>query len=255
MQLHNTYWCEPVAHNNNNSSSAAAAELQRPRGCHPARCRCRRVLRHGRSKANEAAIIVSTLVRSLCAGHMQARQTPPPRAAQASTPARHHTPARAQENGVKPEFGLAEAGQQQAAEAGRQLAAQLAALHVAPGDVVVWASPFSRTRETAAIAAAAAGLDPAAVRVRGRGRWQQARQGAVLRACCVAAALPADAPAAHRPPRHQHTPLLRERCFGRRLELTCHDNYCPAWWDARARVQPPAVPGSRARWLLRMSPL
>jgi broad specificity phosphatase PhoE len=27
----------------------------------------------------------------------------------------------------------------------------------------------------------------------------------------------------------QLTPLLRERCFGSQLELTCHQNYCPAW--------------------------
>jgi hypothetical protein len=27
----------------------------------------------------------------------------------------------------------------------------------------------------------------------------------------------------------QVTPLLRERCFGSKLELTCHQNYCPAW--------------------------
>jgi broad specificity phosphatase PhoE len=37
---------------------------------------------------------------------------------------------------------------------------------------------------------------------------------------------------AHAPPAClvlQLTPLLRERCFGFQLELTCHQNYCPAW--------------------------
>ncbi|KAF6263235.1 phosphoglycerate mutase [Scenedesmus sp. NREL 46B-D3] len=113
------------------------------------------VLRHGRSKANEAAIIVSTL-----------------------------------ENGLKPEYGLADAGKQQAEAAGQLMLQQLQQQGVPLGAVQVYSSPFSRTAETASIAAVAAGLDPAAV---------------------------------------QLTPLLRERCFGAKLELTCHQNYCPAW--------------------------
>ncbi|GBF93029.1 hypothetical protein Rsub_05640 [Raphidocelis subcapitata] len=118
------------------------------------------VLRHGRSKANEAAIIVSSL-----------------------------------ENGVRREYALAEAGRQQAADAGRAFAAELRAAGFSPGDVVIYASPFSRTLETAQIAAAAAGV--------GAGQLQVA-------------------------------PELRERFFGAALELTSHDNYCPAW-DADAR--------------------
>ncbi|WIA41398.1 hypothetical protein OEZ86_004984 [Tetradesmus obliquus] len=113
------------------------------------------VLRHGRSKANEAAIIVSTM-----------------------------------ENGIKPEYGLAHAGKQQAEAAGQLLLQQLQQQGVPLRAVRVYTSPFSRTVETASIAAASAGLDPAAMQV---------------------------------------TPLLRERCFGSKLELTCHDNYCPAW--------------------------
>lgn len=123
------------------------------------------VLRHGRSKANEASIIISTM-----------------------------------KNGIKPEYGLADAGKQQAEAAGQLLLQQLQQQGVPLSAVRVYTSPFSRTVETASIAAAAAGLDPAAIQV---------------------------------------TPLLRERCFGSKLELTCHDNYCPAW-DGDA-----ADPGSK----------
>ncbi|KAI8475590.1 MAG: phosphoglycerate mutase [Monoraphidium minutum] len=113
------------------------------------------VLRHGRSKANEASIIVSSL-----------------------------------ENGVKEEYALAEAGRQQAREAGALLASELRRAGLGPERVVVYASPFSRALETARLAAGAAGVDAGAIQV---------------------------------------APELRERFFGAALELESHDNYCPAW--------------------------
>jgi broad specificity phosphatase PhoE len=88
------------------------------------------ILRHGRSLANEAEIVVSSMA-----------------------------------NGVLPEFALAAEGVQQAAAAGVQLAAALAAAGLAASDVRIVASPFSRTRQTAETVAAALGLPPDAVEV------------------------------------------------------------------------------------------
>ena len=87
------------------------------------------VLRHGRSLANEKAIIVSRL-----------------------------------DNGLLAEYALAPAGVEQAAEAGKALLAWLSANGFAPDDVTVVASPFSRTVQTAKTAAAQLGLDASAVR-------------------------------------------------------------------------------------------
>lgn len=81
------------------------------------------ILRHGRSLANEAEIVVSTLA-----------------------------------NGVLPRYTLAPAGVEQAAAAGRALAAQLPATGMTPADVRFVASPFSRTLATARTAAAQLGL-------------------------------------------------------------------------------------------------
>ena len=86
------------------------------------------VLRHGRSLANEASIIVSRL-----------------------------------DNGLLPQYALAPAGLEQAAQAGTQLRAWLSANGFAPGDVSVLASPFSRTVQTAHTAVAQLGLDAASV--------------------------------------------------------------------------------------------
>eukprot|EP00775_Hariotina_reticulata_P007761 gene7761-7960_t len=128
---------------------------------------CPRILRHGRSLANEAGIIVSSIA-----------------------------------NGVREEYGLAEAGEQQAIAAGKLLKQQLADLHASPNTMHIYSSPFSRTLQTAALAAAAAGL-------------------------------PAESVKEH--------PLLRERFFGSALELVSHDNYCPAWeGDATDQETKPA---------------
>lgn len=114
-----------------------------------------RLLRHGRSKANDAAVIVSSL-----------------------------------ENGVKEEYSLAEAGKQQARDAGRLFAVELSRTGLQPEAVAVYSSPFSRTLETARLAAEAAGVDAGKIQV---------------------------------------APDLRERFFGAALELESHDNYSPAW--------------------------
>jgi len=125
------------------------------------------VLRHGRSKANEAGIIVSML-----------------------------------ENGVKEEYALADAGKEQARQAGQKWGEDLrreggGAL---PSCSVVYCSPFSRTVETARLAAEAAGLDASTV-----------------------------------------TPdvRLRERSFGSRLELQSHTHYEECW--ERDQQDPTAI--------------
>ena len=78
-------------------------------------------LRHGRSKANEAGLIVSTM-----------------------------------ENGTKPDWGLHDIGVQQAQDAGRTLRNLLDAS--SPGPVLFVTSPFSRTRQTAENAILGLGL-------------------------------------------------------------------------------------------------
>jgi broad specificity phosphatase PhoE len=156
------------------------------------------VLRHGRSLANEASLIVSS-----------------------------------EENGVKPEYALAEKGKLQAAEAGRQLAAALAADAAAAANTVAvtfYASPFSRTVETAAIASRAF---EEAVAAEQQQQQQQQQQGSAAGTAAapppsIRLAAPPDAAA----PRVERA--LRERWFGSALELQNHDGYSPAWAsDAR----------------------
>lgn len=79
------------------------------------------LLRHGRSHANEQDLIVSR-----------------------------------PENGQDPRWGLSETGRQQAIAAGEQLARQLRQLD--PAALLVLASPFSRTVETALAAGTALGI-------------------------------------------------------------------------------------------------
>eukprot|EP00878_Enallax_costatus_P027278 GHUV01029346.1.p1 GENE.GHUV01029346.1~~GHUV01029346.1.p1 ORF type:complete len:201 (+),score=46.90 GHUV01029346.1:325-927(+) len=79
---------------------------------------------------------------------------------------------------------------------------ELSRLGIASDAVHIYTSPFSRTVQTAQIAAEAADLGQECIKV---------------------------------------TPLLRERFFGTHLELQCHDNYCPAWeGDARDPTSKPA---------------
>ncbi len=88
------------------------------------------VLRHGRSLANEAGIVISSLA-----------------------------------NGVLPEYALAPEGVLQAAAAGQQLRAWLAAQGLPAAAVRICASPFSRTLQTARTIAAELGLPEEAVAV------------------------------------------------------------------------------------------
>mmetsp|Transcript_8479 Transcript_8479/g.18141 ORF Transcript_8479/g.18141 Transcript_8479/m.18141 type:complete len:215 (+) Transcript_8479:126-770(+) len=83
------------------------------------------LLRHGRSLANEQGIIIST-----------------------------------KENGVKQEYTLAPVGREQAKAAGSLLASGLSSQAPQPPTLLVYASPFSRTQETAHIAATEAGHAP-----------------------------------------------------------------------------------------------
>ncbi|CAG9462051.1 unnamed protein product [Pedinophyceae sp. YPF-701] len=101
------------------------------------------VLRHGRSKANEAGLIVSRF-----------------------------------ENGVKPEYGLAPLGERQAAAAGVSLRAQLDEAGLSDREVKFLASPFRRTLQTAQICAENAGVPVDAIqeepllRERGFGKYE-----------------------------------------------------------------------------------
>jgi len=81
------------------------------------------ILRHGRSKANEAGIIVSSM-----------------------------------ENGVKAEYALSEAGKQQATEAGKKLSQVLGQRGLSRESLRIYSSPFSRTMETAELVAAEVGV-------------------------------------------------------------------------------------------------
>lgn len=166
------------------------------------------VLRHGRSLANEANLIVSSL-----------------------------------DNGMLPQYGLAPAGKEQAAAAGRQLAAAVAARDdddaagAAAAVVHFYASPFSRTVETAAIAAEAfeqaleqERASPAAAGARRAGPPEKAPSPAAAGARLAG------------PPETE--PALRERWFGTALELEHHDGYSPAWEnDARDPTSRPPGEG------------
>jgi len=130
------------------------------------------MLRHGTSLANEAGVIVSSMA-----------------------------------NGVLPAYGLAPLGREQAAAAGGELRRQLAALGASPASLLVLASPFSRTQQTAALALAAAcagGGDDGAL------------------------------------PPVLSDERLRERSFGADLELQSHDLYAQVW--ARDAEDPTCAP-------------
>ncbi|KAL4419357.1 hypothetical protein ABPG77_001584 [Micractinium sp. CCAP 211/92] len=109
------------------------------------------LLRHGRSHANEQDVIVSL-----------------------------------PENGRDPRWGLSGVGQQQAAAAGRQLAAALAAEPgYAPEQLLVLASPFSRTLQTAECAGLALGLAPGDARLQVEDQLRERCFGAYeLASCC-----------------------------------------------------------------------
>ncbi|CAI7891259.1 unnamed protein product [Closterium sp. NIES-53] len=154
-------WCAPTIAEDANGAASAGLTSGERFGL-PEELRNRYVLlRHGRSLANERGLIVSSLV-----------------------------------NGVAAEYGLAAEGRQQAQRAGRQLKELLEQRGVAGRDVVVFASPFSRTQQTAALAAAELGIDVLGT------RFQTAEE-------------------------------LRERYFGHHLELNSHDLYPAVWVDDR----------------------
>ncbi|CAI7771926.1 unnamed protein product [Closterium sp. NIES-54] len=128
-------WCAPTIAEDANGAASAGLTSGERFGL-PEELRNRYVLlRHGRSLANERGLIVSSLV-----------------------------------NGVAADYGLAAEGRQQAQRAGRQLKELLEQRGVAGRDVVVFASPFSRTQQTAALAAAELGIDVLGTRFQvGRG--------------------------------------------------------------------------------------
>ena len=143
------------------------------------------LLRHGRSKANEAGVVVSALA-----------------------------------HGTLPEYGLSAHGQAQARAAGWELAAQ------GPAALAVLASPFARTLETAALAAAE--LAP--------GCFADGKAAADL--------LDADGPPdTWAPPPPRVRAALRERGFGA-FELG------PAE-EAYRQVRRPRPQGSGAEWTAR----
>ncbi|GJP43106.1 hypothetical protein CLOM_g2603 [Closterium sp. NIES-68] len=157
-------WCAHVAASDTSTTGAATAGVRSggERFGLGERLRSRYVLlRHGRSMANERGLIVSSLA-----------------------------------NGVSTEFGLAPEGRQQAQRAGRLLGELLEKQGVSVQDVIILASPFSRTQQTAAEVARVLGID-----VQGT-RFQTAEE-------------------------------LRERYFGQRLELNSHDLYPAVWVDDR----------------------
>ncbi|CAI5528126.1 unnamed protein product, partial [Closterium sp. Naga37s-1] len=154
-------WCAQTSAEDANGAASAGLTSGERFGL-PETLRNRYVLlRHGRSLANERGLIVSSLA-----------------------------------NGVAAEFGLAAEGRQQAQRAGRQLSELLEQRGVAARDVVLFASPFSRTQQTAALAAKELGINVLGT------RFQTAEE-------------------------------LRERYFGRHLELNSHDLYPAVWVDDR----------------------
>ena len=122
------------------------------------------LVRHGRSRPNEAGIVISL-----------------------------------PENGVKPEHGLSRAGKDQARRAGAMLVQQMgSAGGSAARNVHIYASDFSRARETAELVASSAfGWPPGRVEV---------------------------------------DVLLRERCFGRALEHQADAPSYRGVWDVDART-------------------
>ena len=172
------------------------------------------LLRHGRSTANEQDLIVSW-----------------------------------PEHGQEARWGLTDQGRRQATAAGEELCRRLGAHD--PAALLVLASPFSRTVETAQAAAAALGVQPGDARLQvGRlGREEARRPGSwkAAQGCPAPAAahapsqplmgsmpLPLLVPARTRPfrppshPRPQLEPALRERHFGSH-ELTSCAHYGLVW--------------------------
>ena len=198
----------------------------------------RRMLRHGRSKANEAGLIVSDPVRILVdvMGGVPGGRTGS-QAHRAAAPSPPFLPGQRRETGVRPDARRAGAGDGRRvravlalAWAGRLRGAAAAQPPYHPlisslppaslrwkaelGDaaaatLLIVASPFSRTVETATQASAAVGISPG------------------------------DA-------RFQTHPSLRERHFGD-FELQTHDHYKTVWVeDARDLAwRPPGAQGGR----------
>lgn len=159
------------------ASSTCTATAMAAAADSPALCNTYWLLRHGRSNANEQDVIVSR-----------------------------------PDNGQDLRWGLSEVGRQQAAAAGRQLAAALAA---EPGyaqeQLLVLASPFSRTVQTAEGAGAALGLSP------DDSRMQVCREGGCSAPSCSRARGPTMAVAALQ----ERSPLALPGCS------TCTQCYHP----------------------------
>lgn len=154
---------------------------------------CYWVLRHGTSKANKAGIIVSSL-----------------------------------HNGQLPDYGLAEEGQHQAREAGACLQSHLQELRVPASALVAYASPFSRTQQTAAICLGSF-VEPVNQDNSSSNDPPQAS------ASCAA-------------PTVQPTEMLRERYFGAQLELQPHSHYASVWeQDAESIDYRPGGDGESVR--------
>lgn len=145
------------------------------------------LLRHGRSIANEQNVIVST-----------------------------------PENGQDARWGLSDVGRQQAAAAGLELAQMLGSHE--PAALLVLASPFSRTVETAVEVGTALGIGKADPRL-------QVTLDAAQTVCVLApllSILTRLPTSAHHTSAAQLEPALRERCFGSH-EMTSCANYAVVW--------------------------
>ncbi|KAK9803307.1 hypothetical protein WJX72_011025 [[Myrmecia] bisecta] len=156
------------------------------------------LLRHGRSKANEAGIIVSSLA-----------------------------------NGLKQEFALTAKGQQQATAAGKLLAAQLAAL--ATSSINGPEAPGCFAVETQETKAAALGSRPARAETATQPGSAAAERQLFMysspfsRAFETASLAAAELGFQSCDPRLQVAPELRERFFGDALELQSDSNYPRVW--------------------------
>ncbi|CAI5509352.1 unnamed protein product [Closterium sp. Naga37s-1] len=178
-------WCAPTLAEDANGAASAGLTSGERFGL-PEELRNRYVLlRHGRSLANERGLIVSSLVRRALRAAPSFRP-PFPQLCPSVPPTTHLPPPEA-----LPPFPLVTCETLFPRWTPLWLLEQRG---VAGRDVVVMASPFSRTQQTAALSAAELGIDVLGT------RFQTAEE-------------------------------LRERYFGHHLELNSHDLYPAVWVD------------------------